>query len=110
MFDFAGFAVRNPAHVTRNARRAWATAKVMKKYRKEHPRCAWCGRNRRVQIHHIVPVSVIPNMADDYDNLITLCAKRCHITLGHSGNYGRRYVRNVKKIWETATTHRVRAR
>ncbi|MGA0394745.1 MAG: hypothetical protein ACO3MW_11870 [Rhodospirillales bacterium] len=32
-------------------------------------------------------MSVDPSLAGDPSNLITLCAKRCHITVGHFGNW-----------------------
>ena len=105
-FEFAGLMWRNPSWVTRNARGAWITAKAMKNYRKKHPVCAWCGRDARVQIHHIHPVSVRPNLAADPNNMLTLCAKRCHLCVGHNGDYGGRYVLNlvevcvIREVWE----------
>lgn len=95
--EFAGLLVRNPKWVTKNARHAWATTKVMRQYRKDHPKCAFCHRDKRVQIHHIIPVSVNDQLAAHYVNLLTLCAKRCHITVGHAGNY-KNFVDNVKFI------------
>lgn len=96
-FEFAGLARRNPSWVTQNAREAWATAKAMKVYRRENPACEFCGDARRIQVHHIEPVSVAPERAADIDNMISLCAKRCHITLGHAGNY-KNYVENCELL------------
>lgn len=97
MFEFAGLAVRNPSWVTHNARRAWAVTKVMRAHRAKHPWCRLCGRRKRVQIHHKFPVSIFPELAADPLNLLTLCAKRCHITIGHNGNY-KNYVENVDDV------------
>lgn len=97
MFEFAGLAIRNPSWVTHNARRAWAVTKSMRAYRQEHPACQYCGRSARVQVHHIEPVSVTPELAADAENFLTLCAKRCHITIGHAGNY-KNYVDNADDL------------
>jgi hypothetical protein len=96
-FEFAGLAYRNPGWVTRNARRAWATAKAMQAYREAHPACEYCGRDSRIQVHHAKPVSVAPDLAASIENMISLCAKRCHITIGHAGNY-KNYVENVFEL------------
>jgi hypothetical protein len=59
----------------------------MRQYHKDNPECAYCGRSARTHVHHIVPVSRCPERAGDSTNFITLCAKRCHITIGHCGNW-----------------------
>jgi hypothetical protein len=47
-------------------------------------------------------------MAADPDNLITLGASRCHLVVGHAGNWRERYVRNVRELCGTATIERKR--
>ena len=84
MFDFA---TRNFNYVVKNPRGLYSVTKAMREYKKEHPQCAWCGRSEAVHVHHVVPVSVCPERAGDPTNFITLCGKRCHITVGHFGNY-----------------------
>jgi len=69
--------------------------KAMESHRKANPNCAYCGRSFNVQVHHIEPVSFAPHKAADPSNLITLCTKRCHITVGHMGNY-KHYNANAK--------------
>lgn len=96
-FEFAGLARRNPSWVTQNAREAWETARAMKEYRRQFDACEYCGRRGRIQVHHILPVSVRPDLASDSMNLISLCAKRCHITIGHAGNY-KNYVENCELL------------
>jgi hypothetical protein len=55
-----------------------------------NPRCAYCGTNRYLRVHHIVPVSVDPGRRLDLTNLITLChspGRECHRIRGHFGNW-----------------------
>lgn len=107
-FEFAGLAYRNPGWVTKNAREAWATAKAMQAYREANPACEYCGRSGRIQVHHKEPVSVAPERAADIENMISLCAKRCHITLGHAGNY-KNYVVNVADLCDVALVYKTEA-
>jgi len=99
IFSFAGFAVRNPGYVVKHASRSWAAHKAMQQFRFANRYCAWCGRSKRLDVHHIYPVSVAPEMAADLDNMIMLCRKpQCHLQVGHNGDYARRYVSNVEYI------------
>ena len=101
MFEFIRFVVRNPSYVTHNAKAAWATRKAMKEFRElpENSECDWCGRNKKLEVHHIEPVSVAPEKAADQENMIMLCRKpACHLIVGHDGDFGGRYVENVKAI------------
>lgn len=47
----------------------------------EHPVCADCAERGRVtvavDVHHVVKLSVRPDLKHDFDNLMALC-KRCH--------------------------------
>jgi hypothetical protein len=52
------------------------------------PACVACGQSRRIEVHHVVPVSVAPERELDSTNLITLC-RRDHLTFGHFGNFQR---------------------
>ncbi len=101
MFEFIRFVIRNPAYVTKNARGAWATRKSMNAFRAlpENQECAWCGRNKKLEVHHIQPVSVAPQKIEDHDNMLMLCRKPAdHRIVGHDGDFGGRYVENVKAI------------
>jgi 5-methylcytosine-specific restriction endonuclease McrA len=82
MFEF-----RNPSYAISNVRRLPSVRKAMSTHRKENPRCAYCGRSEKVHVHHLVPVKARPDYAAFPWNLMTLCAKRCHITVGHMGNW-----------------------
>lgn len=105
MFEFIRFAIRNPSYVTKNVRRAWKTRKAMNEYRErpENFECAWCGRTKKLEVHHVEPVSVAPDKADDPGNMIMLCRKpNCHQIVGHDGDFGGRYVENVVEICDDA--------
>jgi hypothetical protein len=101
MLDFVRFALRNPAFITKRARRSWQTRKAMQAFRErpENARCAYCGRSAKLEVHHIEPVSVSPEKAGDADNMIMLCRKpACHQIVGHEGDFGGRYVENVREL------------
>ena len=55
-----------------------------------HPRCAACGGTTRLQVHHIQPYHLHPELELDPANLVVLCAsvKNCdHLHIGHGGNF-----------------------
>lgn len=101
MFEFIRYVLRNPSALTKRARKRGSTRRAMKEYRDlpESAVCAWCGRTKKLEVHHIEPVSVAPDKADDWDNMIMLCRKPpCHQMIGHNGNYATRYVLNVREL------------
>jgi 5-methylcytosine-specific restriction endonuclease McrA len=75
MFNFlkkVRYAVRSPK---------WTN--VRKNHLALNPRCAACGKSKKVEVHHIKPVHINPDLELDPTNLITLCADPCHIIFGH---------------------------
>lgn len=100
MFSFIKHVVRNKAFTIKKARRLYATRKAMKAYAEAHPRCAWCGRDKDVDVHHRVPISVNPDLAGNPDNMISLCADRCHLYVGHNGDYRNRFESNLLQLIE----------
>lgn len=48
--------------------------------------CAWCGVTNNIQVHHIYPQHIWPERAHDTNNMICLCP-RCHLVIGHRGNF-----------------------
>ena len=85
-----------------------AVREAMDKYRKANKTCAWCGRSKKLEVHHIIPVSVQPIMADNPENFIMLCRKpACHQTIGHNGDFAGRYVENVEDLCERNQTVKV---
>ena len=91
------FFFRHPVYCVKSPRKSYAVSKAMREYGKANPTCAWCGRKRKRHIHHEEPISFAPLRAASPDNFVTLCAKRCHLTVGHAG-YWRDYVANVVEL------------
>jgi hypothetical protein len=55
-----------------------------------HPFCAACGGDRKLQVHHILPFHLHPDLELDPENLLTLCerpARFCHYVFGHFHNW-----------------------
>lgn len=70
------FAVRSPK---------WKT--IRKNFLEENNSCAACGRTKKLEVHHIVPVHLDPSKELDIDNLIVLCDDPCHLLFGHLLDY-----------------------
>jgi hypothetical protein len=73
---------------TRNSK--WP--KVRENHLKSNPKCAVCGGNKKLEVHHIEPFHINPDKELDLTNLITLCEYKanginCHLAIGHLGNY-----------------------
>jgi predicted HNH restriction endonuclease len=94
------FMVRNPSFITQFIRRGSNVREAMDKFRnkKENKYCKWCGTRKKIQIHHIIPVSVDDTLADREDNFIALCAD-CHFVVGHGRNY-KAFNKNIVEICE----------
>lgn len=85
--------------------------------RKEHlvsfPVCVVCGSKKNLQVHHIHPFHLYPELELNPDNLITLCEDDgngcdCHLFIGHLGNF-RTYNPDVKEdaeIWNQKIKNR----
>ena len=54
-----------------------------------HPTCAACGSKNRLQVHHIMPFHLHPELELDVKNLIVLCMdeNECHLEIGHGGSF-----------------------
>ena len=53
-----------------------------------HPRCAACGADDNISVHHKKPFHLHPDLELDPGNLITLCEKHCcHLMIGHAGDW-----------------------
>jgi hypothetical protein len=69
-------------------------------------KCAVCGGNKRLEVHHKKPFHIYPESELDPENLIVLCeAKKngiiCHMAIGHLGSYKsfNAEVEQDAKIW-----------
>lgn len=62
---------------------------VEKNHLESYPECAACGGAKRLQVHHIEPFHLRPELELEPTNLITLCMGRleCHLTIGHGGSF-----------------------
>lgn len=73
---------------------------------KAHPLCEICGKDKGLNVHHIKPFHIRPELELDPTNLITLCESggmNCHITFGHLGNFhsfNENVVEDVR-VWRT---------
>lgn len=67
----------------------WET--VRKRHLKAFPTCAACGCNQHLQVHHIKPFHLHPELELVDSNLITLCEGKgdrlCHLNIGHLGSF-----------------------
>ena len=75
MFNFLNtirYAVRSPK---------WHN--IRKEHIKNNPYCISCGRDKKLEVHHIKPVHLFPELELDPGNLVTLCADPCHLLFGH---------------------------
>jgi len=54
-----------------------------------YPTCAACGSKNRLQVHHIAPFHLYPELELDIKNLIVLCMDKneCHLEIGHGGSF-----------------------
>lgn len=95
--------------------------KVETQFIESHPVCEICGSNKRLNVHHIKPFHLYPELELDVNNLITLCMdeKECHFKIGHGGDWKsycedvRLYVKeikekekNIKQIYKIAEENR----
>lgn len=64
---------------------------VRKAWLKIHPACAACGTTTNLEVHHIAPFFLRPDLElnPNGDNLITLCETggNCHLFVGHLKNF-----------------------
>ena len=49
-------------------------------------KCRCCGYEKNIEVHHILPRHVRPDLTLEINNLIALC-KHCHFHVGHLNNY-----------------------
>lgn len=60
-----------------------------KNFLKSNPTCAACGAREKLQVHHVKPFHLHPELELDSENLITLCMgpNECHLQIGHGDDY-----------------------
>lgn len=65
-------------------------SKVRREHLLAHPDCAACGKKTLtgMQVHHIKPFNLHPELELDPKNLITLCSDpQCHLLMGHLDSF-----------------------
>lgn len=76
--------------------------KRRKDYLRTHHNCAACSRYKKrhmLEVHHITPFHIAPELELKESNLITLC-RRCHLLLGHLNNWRHH---NPSILWDATT-------
>jgi 5-methylcytosine-specific restriction protein A len=68
--------------------------------------CSACATSKHLQVHHIKPFHLDPELELDPNNLITLCMDEpeCHLLIGHGGNF-KCFNPHVRKDAEHALKH-----
>lgn len=66
--------------------------KIRAKHLESNRVCIVCGGNRKLEVHHIIPFHVKPELELVSSNLVTLCEDGsdgiiCHLAIGHLGSY-----------------------
>jgi 5-methylcytosine-specific restriction protein A len=74
------------------AKRSNHWPKVRKEHLEKNPTCAVCGGNKKLEVHHIRPFHLHPNLELEPTNFVTLCENmkegiNCHLLFGHLGNF-----------------------
>ena len=75
-----------------NQKRSTEWPKIREAHLKNNPICDVCGSSMNVEVHHIKPFHLYPELELDPSNLISLCETKkygvnCHLFFGHLGNY-----------------------
>jgi 5-methylcytosine-specific restriction protein A len=75
-----------------DAKRSGRWPAVRKRHLESSPCCAVCGGTEKLEVHHIVPFHLHPDLELSPGNLVTLCEANkggvnCHLHYGHLGNY-----------------------
>jgi 5-methylcytosine-specific restriction enzyme A len=71
-------------------RRSSKWRSVREQHLKEHPRCEACGDDKNLEVHHLKPYHLFPELELEKSNLMTLCCHgiggmNCHLVYGHCG-------------------------
>lgn len=90
----------------------WPTAR--RNHLLKFPNCQVCGEAKlKVEVHHVKPFHLHPELELDPDNLITLCESMhngvsCHQLFGHLGDFHsvNKDVRQDAKEWAEKITKR----
>lgn len=101
--------IKEKAPINSNRSSKWG--EVRKNHLKENPYCIVCGGTRKLEVHHIKPFHLYPELELEPSNLVTLCEDAsygiiCHLFIGHMGSYrfqNPNVLEDAKKIREKIT-------
>lgn len=90
---------------TKGQRRSGKWPRVRREHLEGQSECFVCGERENLEVHHVIPFSVAPDLELDPGNLVSLCENKkyginCHLLIGHLGNYRRTNV----SFWTDAIT------
>jgi hypothetical protein len=75
--------------------------KAKQAYIKTHPECAICGATKGLEVHHVLPQHLYPDLACDFNNFITLhdgiTNNGCHYFFGHFGDFKNKWNLNIRQ-------------
>ena len=105
------------AHIARQhgRERSPQWSRVAREHRLREPACQACGyKGSKVQVHHIKPFHLHPQLELDPRNLITLCeakGREHHLLLGHLDAWGsyNEHIRDDVKHFYRKTSAQIRA-
>lgn len=78
--------------VPKGRKRSSKWRKVRNRYISVFDQCCICGLKTKLEVHHIIPFHVRPELELEWGNLETVCENKkyginCHLLMGHHGNY-----------------------
>ena len=73
----------------KSKRRSPQWDEIRDKFVEKNPTCAACGSEKKLQVHHIQPFHLRPELELSEENLIVLCmdVNECHLKIGHGGSF-----------------------
>ena len=76
----------------KGAKRSTKWPAARKAFLKLNPACAMCGGKKKLEVHHIRPFHLHPELELDQTNFIVLCENKadganCHLLFGHLGSF-----------------------
>jgi len=82
--------IQGKAGLTEKRSSKWP--EVRKEHLKKQPKCAACGGDSKLEVHHVIPFNFDSELELNPDNLLTLCESKkygvnCHLFFGHLGDY-----------------------
>jgi len=83
-------------HIIKRITRSSMWPKVRKYFLQGNNYRAVCNKKKGVEVHHIKPFHLFPELELDSGNLMALC-RRCHLFIGHMG-YWKAYCGNISEV------------